>query len=126
MNRGSAGLESLQIGARDRVSEPPRGELRAGIGVKSVDRVVHGRDVDDVVRAARNRNRRGIKGRALDLAVDFHGEPLVKAIRARFDISRRKNGFSRVHSGSALGVASLEHVDRPQSVCGRAPGAVPQ
>lgn len=109
VNRG--GLEIVQVVSRDRNSQPSRGEERPVVRVKSKDGVVHGCDVNDVVRSTGDLNVRGKERSALDFAIDPHGELLVELIRVGADICGREDCFNSIYAGSILVIAPLSDVD---------------
>src|ERR1700730_416506 len=105
------GFERVEIVPRNRAAERSRRELRAGIRVKRVYRVMHCGDEDDVMHPAGNIDPRGVKRRALDLAIDTHHEPPMELVRTGHDVCGGEDGFARNCTRAEYVIPPLEHID---------------
>ena len=81
---------------------------RTRVGVERVDAVVLGRDVDDIVRAAGDRDLIHIQRLGKYVAVDGDGEQLAEGARA--DVARGESGLGGVLSRPGIVIVVRGHV----------------
>ncbi len=108
------GVDESDLGVEHGDSGPVEVTLPEGtasvVGVERVDGVVHRRDVDHVVDAARDRNARGVEQAGVDLIVDPELKEFAELVAV--DVASVERRLAEVRTAAQVVVVSREDVER--------------